>query len=450
MSEQERDREIGPSDGYGGCSSESGGRLSDGGEQPGGGSIAEKQAALQRKIELNEAYELERCGGLFGSKYLSQMPGVAAGCDDDPNEVYLTYRKREERSRRGLYFEEDKGDGEYVYELTAGQHDQNAWLDRHLATQARLRREGVLFDMQRALGRDAVMQREALRRRKEEEEREAEAQREEERKRAKQARKEAKEAAKRAKTWEHDDFAEGRKSMYVLLLCLKKSEGANAKELYKVCVLKRWIFEHVSDNCFEYEKSLVHRLEDFTLANQYMGGLSVWSDPDDMHKHLIALVEEGVEYRQGHLVYPSEQKLPVIRLLECAKRKGWLRYVAERLAQNVLREEQVEKAGITRYELFKLFYAAIDRPYGGPLWTLSAKPKKNLALFHTMRLEGVKEKWPRARHAIRILDVMHEQNPQCLQHLADHAADVERGRKARRAEYHLWAMSPLECELREW
>ena len=138
-----------------------------------------------------------------------------------------------------MYFEEDKGDGEYVYELTAGQHDQNAWLDRHLATQARLRREGVLFDLQQALGRDTVMQREALRRRKEEEEREAEAERAEERKRTKQARKEAKEAAKRAKTWEHDDFAEGRKSMYILLLCLKKSEGANARELYKICVLKR-------------------------------------------------------------------------------------------------------------------------------------------------------------------------------------------------------------------
>jgi hypothetical protein len=67
-----------------------------------------------------------------------------------------------------------------------------------------------------------------------------------------------------------------------------------------------------------------------------------------------------------------------------------------------------------------------------------------------MRLEGVKEKWPRARHAIRILDVMHEQNPQCLQDLADHVADVERGRKARKAEDHLWVMSPVECELREW
>ena len=238
--------------------------------------------------------------------------------------------------------------------------------------------------------------------------------------------------------------------MYILLLCLKKSEGANARELYKICVLKRWIFEHVCDNCFEYEKSLVHRLEDFTLANQHIWGLSVWSNPDDMYEDLIARIEEGVEYHQGRLMYPSKQKLPVLRLLECAKRKGWLWYVAERLAQNVLREEQVEKAGITRYELFKLFYAAIDRPYGGPLWTLSTKPKKNLALFHKMRLEGVKEKWPRARHAIRILDVMHEQNPQCLQHLAEHAADVERGRKARRAEYHLWAMSPVECELREW
>ena len=423
--------------------------MGDGGVGPGGGSIAEKQAALQRKIELNEAYELEltHCdGGLFGSMYVSQVPGVAAGCDDDTDEVYLACLREEER----WYRDEDKGDGEYVYELPVAQYDQNAWLDRHLATQAELRRESVLEDMQRALGRDAVVQREALRRRKEEEEREAEAQRAEERKRAKQAKKEAKEAAKRAKTWEHDDFAKGRKSMYILLLCLKKSEGANAKELYKVCVLKRWIFGHVSDNCFECEKVLVHRLEDFTLANPYLGGISVWSDPDDMYKHLIARVKEGVEYHQGHLVYPSKQDLPVLRLLECAKRKGWLWYVAERLAQNALRKEQVEKADITKYELFELFYAAIDRPYGGPLWTLSTKSQSNMALFSGMRLDGMKEKWPRANHAIRILEVLYERDPFWLYHLAEHAADVERDKKARRAEYHLWALSPLECELAEW
>jgi hypothetical protein len=442
MSERERDRELGPSDEYGGCSREAKEQRRDGGEQPGSGST----------VVVSETWmlTLTHCDGLFGSRYLSQFPGVPVGCDDDPDEVHWAYKRREAREERyGVHQEgvEDRGDG--MYEWTAS-NDHTAWQDRYLAEQARLRRERVLFDMQRALGRDLVMQREDLRRRKEEEEREAEAQRAEERKRAKQARKEAKEAAKKAKTWEHDDFAEGRKSMYILLLCLKKSKGANAKELYKVCVLKRWIFEHVCDNCFEYEKSLVHRLEDFTLANQYMGGLSVWSDPDDMYKHLIALVEEGVEYRQGHLVYPSEQKLPVIRLLECAKRKGWLRYVAERLAQNALRAEQVEKTDITRYELFKLFYAAVDRPYGGPLWTLSTKSRKNLALFRDVCLEGVKEKWPRARHAIRILEVLYERDPQWLYCLEEHAADVERGRKARRAEYHLWAMSPLECELREW
>jgi hypothetical protein len=320
MSERERNRELGPSDEYGGCSRETKEQRRDGGEQPGGGFI----------VEVSEAWKMEltHCdGGLFGNRYLSQFPGVPVGCDDDPNEVHWAYKRREAREERyGVHQEgvEDKGDCEYVYELPAEQYDQNAWLDKHLVTQARLRREGVLFDMQRALGRDMVVQREALRKRKEEEEREAEAQRAEERKRAKQAKKEAKEAAKRAKTWEHDDFAEGRKSMHILLLCLKKSEGVNARALYEVCVLKRWIFEHVSDNCFEYEKSLVHRLEDFTLANKYMGGLSVWSDPADMYKHLIARVEEGVEYYQGRLMYPSKQKLPVIRLLECAKRKGWV------------------------------------------------------------------------------------------------------------------------------
>lgn len=402
-------------------------------------------------MELSATWKMEltHCdGGLFGSKYISQMPGVAADCDDDPDEVYLTSRKREARSRRGLYLEEDKGDGEYVYERPVGQDDPNEWLDRHLAIQARLRREGVLFDMQRALGRDAVVQREALRRRKEEEEREAEAQRDEERKRAKQAKKKAKEDAKKAKGWEHDDYAAGRKSMYTLLLCLKKSKGPNARTLYNICVLKRWIFEHVRDNCFEYKESLVYRLEDFTLANRYMGGFSVWSDPNEMYEHLVARVEEGVDYYQGHLMYPCKKVLPVIRLLESAKRKGWLQYVAQMLAQNVLRNEQVEKADITRFELFKMFYEAINRSYGGTLWTLSTKSRKNMALFRDMRLDGMKEKWPRARHAIRILEVAHEKNPQWLQHLADHAAEIERGKRARAAEYERFA--EYDWAMAEW
>jgi hypothetical protein len=439
MSERERNRELDPSDEYGGCSRETKVQRRDGGEQPGGGFI----------VEVSEMWKMEltHCdGGLFGSMYVSQVPGVAAGCDDDPDEVYLAYMRREERCELGLYMEEDKGDGEYVYEPPAVQHDQNAWLDRHLATQAKLRREGVLFDLQRALGRDTVIQREALRRRKEEEEREAEAQREEERKRAKQAKKNAKEAAKRAKTtWEHDDYAEGRKSMYVLLLCLKTGEGANAKELYGIEVLTRWIFMHVRDHRFDYKEELVYRLEDFALPNLQIMDLDLrwWWDSAEVYDLLIERINCGAKFWQR-----DGEALAVLRLLECAKRKGWLQYVADWFAQNALRYELVEKA--SKYELFKMFYEAMERPYGGPLWTLSTKSRKNMALFSDMRLDGMKEKWPRANHAIRILEVLYERDPQWLHHLAEHAADVERGRKARRAEYHLWAMSPVECELAEW
>jgi hypothetical protein len=99
MSERERDRVLGPSEEYGGCSRETRDQRRDGGEQPGDGSI----------VGMSEAWKLEltRYDGLFGSRYLSQLPGVAAGCDDDPNEVYLKCVLREAREE-GRRKDDDK------------------------------------------------------------------------------------------------------------------------------------------------------------------------------------------------------------------------------------------------------------------------------------------------------------------------------------------------------
>ena len=111
-----------------------------------------------------------------------------------------------------------------------------------------------------------------------------------------------------------------------------------------------------------------------------------------------------------------------------------MQYVAYILAQNVLRNEQVEKADITKHELFDMFESAVGekQPYGGPLWSLSTKPGNNLTLFRKMRIDGMKEKWPRARHAIRILEVVHK-NAWTID-LVMHVAATVSGRRVRAAE----------------
>ena len=431
MSERERDREEGPRDKYGGSDREASERRRDG---DGSGSSAEQYVPQQRKIELaQEARKRVEAdnGGLFGSRYTPQVLGVEEGCDDDPGEVYLACMEREERIRRGAYVEYDKGDGDFEQPRP---WDTDVSIDAYLASQATIRRQMVMYDLQQAIARDAIEQNEARRARKEEEERVERKRRENERKRAKQVEKEAKEAAKAPKGWDHDDYAEGRVSMRRLLWGLKKSNGACANALYGENDLLRHIFDYVRDNCFECKESLMYRIEDFTLANQYMGGFSVFSDPNEMHEHLVARVEEGVDYWHGRLMYPCKKVLPVTRLLESAKRKGWLKYVAYILARNALRNEQVEKADITKPKLFDMFESAVGekQPYGGPLWSLSTKPRNNQTLFRKMRIDGVMEKWPRARHAIRILEVVHR-NGWTID-LAMHVANTVSGRKARAAE----------------
>ena len=63
---------------------------------------------------------------------------------------------------------------------------------------------------------------------------------------------------------------------------------------------------------------------------------------------------------------------------------------------------------------------------------MSTKPGNNLTLFRKMRIDGMKEKWPRARHAIRILEVVHR-NGWTID-LAMHAAAKVSGRRIRAAE----------------
>ena len=434
MSERERDREEGPRDKYGGSDREASERRRDG---DGSGSSAEQYVPQQREIEsVQEARKRVDADsdGLFGSRYTPQVLGVEDGCDYDPGEVYLACMEREARSRRGAYVEYDKGDGDFEQPRP---WDTDVSIDEYLASQATIRRQMVMYDLQQAIARDAIEQNEARRARKEEEERVERKRRENERKRVKQAVKQAKEAAKAPKGWDHDDYAEGRVSMRRLLWGLKKSSGACAQALYGETDLLKHIFGYVRANCFKDEWALRHRLMDFMLADDELFrkfGTSV----NEVVKAFDSILGGGVRYtKENVLMCPSAKMVPVVRLFECAeleKPGSYLWGLARYAADYVEKTEKVEDANITKCELFDMFESAVDetQPYGGPLWSLSTKPGNNMTLFRKMRIDGVKEKWPRARHAIRILEVVHR-NAWTID-LAMHVADTVSGRKARAAE----------------
>ena len=434
MSERERDREEGPRDKYGGSDREASERRRDG---DGSGSSAEQYVPQQREIEsVQEARKRVDADsdGLFGSRYTPQVLGVEDGCDYDPGEVYLACMEREARSRRGAYVNYDKGDGDFEQPRP---WDTDVSIDAYLASQATIRRQMVMYDLQQAIARDAIEQNEARRARKEEEERVERKRRENERKRVKQAVKQAKEAAKAPKGWDHDDYAEGRVSMRRLLWGLKKSSGACAQALYGETDLLKHIFGYVRANCFKDEWALRHRLMDFMLADDELFrkfGTSV----NEVVKAFDSILGGGVRYtKENVLMCPSAKMVPVVRLFECAeleKPGSYLWGLARYAADYVEKTEKVEDANITKCELFDMFESAVDetQPYGGPLWSLSTKPGNNLTLFRKMRIDGMKEKWPRARHAIRILEVVHR-NAWTID-LAMHAANTMSGRKVRAAE----------------
>ena len=430
MSERERDREEGPRDKYGGSDREASERRRDG---DGSGSSAEQYVPQQREIEsVQEARKRVDADsdGLFGSRYTPQVLGVEDGCDYDPGEVYLACMEREARSRRGAYVNYDKGDGDFEQPRP---WDTDVSIDAYLASQATIRRQMVMYDMQQAIARDVIEQNEARRARKEEEERVERKRRENERKRVKQAVKQAKEAAKAPKGWDHDDYAEGRSSMRRLLWGLKKSSGACAQALYGETDLLKHIFGYVRANCFKDEWALRHRLMDFMLADDELFrkfGTSV----NEVVKAFDSILGGGVRYtKENVLMCPSAKMVPVVRLFECAeleKPGSYLWGLARYAADYVEKTEKVEDANITKCELFDMFESAVDetQPYGGPLWSLSTKPGNNMTLFRKMRIDGMKERWPRARHAIRILEVVHG-NAWTID-LAMHVASTVSDRKA--------------------
>jgi hypothetical protein len=236
----------------------------------------------------------------------------------------------------------------------------------------------------------------------------------------KQVKKYVNDAAEEVKGWEHDDFAEGRKSMRLLLFCLKKSDMACVQELYAIDLLKLCIFEYVMANCLSYEE-IAFRLEDFTSSNDMLFGVKLGRKIAEVYDVLVKTVEAGVHYTPaGVLLHPNKEMVPIVRLLENTKRLDklsvWpcdhLWVLALQLSTRVFVIEEVEQVGISKWDLFARFDGELIRsmPHGGRLWPLSSKSAgANRRLFIAMMdTPGMKEKFPRARLAIRILEVASE------------------------------------------
>jgi hypothetical protein len=227
-------------------------------------------------------------------------------------------------------------------------------------------------------------------------------------------------AAEEVKGWEHDDFAEGRKSMRLLLLCLKKSDNVYAQGLYAIDLIKLCIFEYVMANCLSSDE-IEFRLEDFTFSNDMLFGVKLGRRSAEVYDVLVKTVDGGVRYTPtGVLLHPNKEMVPIVRLLENTRRQdklsmwpcNYLRVLALRLATRVSITEKIERVDIPKEDLFAWFDCELIRsmPHGGRLWPISSKSEAaNRTLFIAMKdTPGMKEKFPRAKLAIRMLEVASE------------------------------------------
>jgi hypothetical protein len=235
-----------------------------------------------------------------------------------------------------------------------------------------------------------------------------------------QVKKYVNDAAEEIKGWEHDDFAEGRKSMRLLLFCLKKSDIACVREVGAIDLIKLHIFEYVMANCLSFEE-IAFRLEDFTFSNDMLFGVKLGRRIAEVYDVLVKTVEEGVRYTpKGVLLHPNKEMVSIVRLLENTRRQDKLSMwpcdhlwaLAMQLSTRVFLIDEIERVDITKEEVFVRFDSELIRstPHGGRLWPVSPKSAAaNRKLFIAMMdTPGMKKKFPRAAYAIRILEVASE------------------------------------------
>ena len=144
----------------------------------------------------------------------------------------------------------------------------------------------------------------------------------------------------------------------------------------------------------------------------------------------------------------EKMDVAVKRLVECAKRKGWLvglvkckvdeeiklvkpegwpGKLAELLAVDSKKIELIDRAAAassTFAEVRAAFDEHTKKPGGQPLWSLSPQADRNFATFKSYMSHGMKKKYPKSRYAVQVLEVADRKG--WLLSLAKYAADQKK------------------------
>ena len=162
------------------------------------------------------------------------------------------------------------------------------------------------------------------------------------------------------------------------------------------------------------------RLQDFMLLDDGLFGQRLSSDAREVAGFLN-------EKSSGSSSGLNGREVTVKRLVECAKRKGWLGACAEFLARNAKKIELVdraESASATITDVYTAFDENMKKSDGQPLWSLSAKADRNVATFNINMSPAMKERFPRSKYAVRVLEAANGKG--WLRSLAKYAADQKK------------------------
>ena len=162
------------------------------------------------------------------------------------------------------------------------------------------------------------------------------------------------------------------------------------------------------------------RLQDFMLLDDGLFGQRLSSDAREVADFLN-------EKSSGSSSGLNGREVTVKRMVECAKRKGWLGACAEFLARNAKKIELVdraESASATIADVFTAFDESMKKSDGWPLWSLSGRADRNVATFNSNMSPEMKERFPRSKYAVRVLEAAKRRG--WLHSLAKYAADQKK------------------------
>jgi hypothetical protein len=219
-----------------------------------------------------------------------------------------------------------------------------------------------------------------------------------------------------------EDFPKARKERERLAYWLTKAKKGDGVTLLPADMDHEDIVESVhrfytADADFKRVEVLHTRVQDYVLLGGGLFGQKLSSNAKEIADFLD-------EKSSGSTRGLAEREKAVKRLVECAMRRGWLGELAALLvkdAKKIKLVDQAEAKSSTLAEIRAAFDEHMKKSNGQPLWSLSASTEKNLAMFRGNMTRAMKEKYPRSKYAVRVLEAADVRG--WLRSLAEYAAE---------------------------